>query len=85
MNPVPVVGIYIGWKGKSLMGPDMFTWLSSRYLEHRSVNGIVEGFERFLASRGLTPIPDPPSPPAIVFVTAPLAALRVARRWVSGS
>jgi class 3 adenylate cyclase len=48
--------------------PDMFRWLSARYLEHRSVNGIVEGFERFLATRGLTPIPEPPSPPAIVFV-----------------
>jgi adenylate cyclase len=46
----------------------MFTWLSARYLEHRSVSGIVEGFERFLASRGLAPIPEPPSPPAIVFV-----------------
>jgi adenylate cyclase len=43
-------------------------WLSARYLEHRSISGIVEGFERFLASRGLAPIPDPPSPPAIVFV-----------------
>jgi adenylate cyclase len=50
------------------LAPEMFTWLSARYLEHRSVNGIVEGFERFLASRGLAPIPDPPSPPAIVFV-----------------
>jgi class 3 adenylate cyclase len=50
------------------LAPEMFTWLSSRYLEHRSVSGIVEGFERFLASRGLAPIPDPPSPPAIVFV-----------------
>jgi adenylate cyclase len=50
------------------LAPEMFTWLSSRYLEHRSVNGIVEGFERFLASRGLAPIPDPPSPPAIAFV-----------------
>jgi adenylate cyclase len=48
--------------------PQMFTWLSARYLEHRSVSDIVEGFERFLASRGLAPIPDPPSPPAIVFV-----------------
>jgi class 3 adenylate cyclase len=48
--------------------PDMFRWLSARYLEHRSVNGIVEGFERFLATRGLAPIPEPPSPPAIVFV-----------------
>jgi adenylate cyclase len=46
----------------------MFTWLSARYLEHRSVNGIVEGFERFLASRGLAPIPDPLAPPAIIFV-----------------
>ena len=50
------------------LAPEMFTWLSARYLEHRSVNGIVEGFERFLASRGLAPIPEPPSPPAIVFV-----------------
>ena len=48
--------------------PEMFTWLSSRYLEHRSVNGIVEGFERFLATRGLTPPPAPQAPPAIVFV-----------------
>jgi adenylate cyclase len=48
--------------------PEMFTWLSSRFLEHRSVNGIVEGFERFLATRGLAPIPEAPSPPAIVFV-----------------
>jgi adenylate cyclase len=50
------------------LAPEMFTWLSARYLEHRSVSGIVEGFERFLATRGLAPIPDPPSPPAIVFV-----------------
>jgi adenylate cyclase len=50
------------------LAPDMFTWLSARYLEQRSVSGIVEGFERFLASRGLAPIPEPPSPPAIVFV-----------------
>jgi adenylate cyclase len=50
------------------LAPEMFTWLSARYLEQRSVSGIVDGFERFLASRGLAPIPDPPSPPAIVFV-----------------
>jgi adenylate cyclase len=48
--------------------PDLFRWLSSRYLEHRSIDGIVEGFERFLASRGLAPAPDPLGPPAIVFV-----------------
>jgi adenylate cyclase len=46
----------------------MFLWLSGRYLEHRSVNGIVEGFERYLATRGLVPAPDPLGPPAIVFV-----------------
>ena len=50
------------------LAPEMFTWLSARYLEHRSVSGIVEGFEKFLATRGLAPIPEPPSPPAIVFV-----------------
>jgi hypothetical protein len=27
-NPVPIVGVYIGWKGKSLMGPGWFSWLS---------------------------------------------------------
>jgi class 3 adenylate cyclase len=48
--------------------PEMFLWLSARYLEHRSVTGIVEGFERFLASRGLARPPDPLGPPAIVFV-----------------
>jgi adenylate cyclase len=48
--------------------PDLFLWLSARYLQHYSVDGIVEGFERFLASRGLAPEPDPLGPPAIVFV-----------------
>jgi adenylate cyclase len=48
--------------------PDMFLWLSARYLEHRSVTGIVEGFERFLASRGLARPPDRRGPPAMVFV-----------------
>ena len=48
--------------------PEMFLWLSARYLEHRSVTGIVDGFERFLASRGLAQLPDPLGPPAIVFV-----------------
>ena len=39
------------------LAPEMFLWLAARYLEHRSVNGIVEGFERFLATRGLAPVP----------------------------
>jgi adenylate cyclase len=50
------------------LAPEMFVWLSARYLEHRSLNGIVEGFERFLASRGLAPSPEEQPPPAIVFV-----------------
>ena len=27
-SPVPIVGVYVGWKGKSLMGPGFFTFLS---------------------------------------------------------
>jgi class 3 adenylate cyclase len=50
------------------LAPEMFLWLSGRYLEHRSVNQIVEGFERYVATRGLVPAPDPLGPPAIVFV-----------------
>jgi len=50
------------------LAPEMFVWLAARYLEHRSVTGIVDGFERFLASRGLARVPDPIAPPAIVFV-----------------
>jgi class 3 adenylate cyclase len=50
------------------LAPEMFLWLSARYLEHRSVNGIVEGFERFLATKGMAPLPAPPTPPAVVFV-----------------
>ena len=50
------------------LAPEMFVWLAARYLEHRSVTGIVDGFERFLASRGLAQVPDPIGPPAIVFV-----------------
>jgi adenylate cyclase len=48
--------------------PEMFTWLSYRYLEQRSVETIVDGFEHFLASRDLAPTPQPHAPPAIVFV-----------------
>ena len=50
------------------LAPDLFTWLSARYLERRSVEGIVEGFERFLALKDLTPMPEPQAPPAVVFV-----------------
>jgi len=51
-----------------LLVPDMFRWISYRYLEQRSVEGIVDGFERFLASRDLAPKPRPQAPTAIVFV-----------------
>jgi class 3 adenylate cyclase len=48
--------------------PRMIEWLSQRYNDHRSVAGIVEGFEEFFASRGLRhPTPATP-PPAVVFV-----------------
>ncbi len=48
--------------------PELFTWLSARSLERRSVEGIVEGFERFLALKDLTPMPEPQAPPAVAFV-----------------
>lgn len=48
--------------------PEMFAWLSDRYLEQRFVAGIVEGIERFLASRDVVPMPQSQGPPAIVFV-----------------
>jgi class 3 adenylate cyclase len=60
--------VRVAFMGATNLVPQMFTWLSTRYLEHRSVNGIVEGFERFLASRGLAPPPAPQEQPAIVFV-----------------
>jgi len=47
---------------------DLFRWLSTRYLERRSVESIVDGFERFLALKDLTPMPAPQAPPAVVFV-----------------
>src|SRR5262245_22921628 len=50
------------------LAPEMFLWLGARYLEYWSVNGIVQGFERYLATRGLAPDPGPVGTPAIVFV-----------------
>ena len=60
--------VRVAFTKASRLAPEMFLWLSARYLEHRSVSGIVDGFERFLAARGLAPTPDPLGPPAIVFV-----------------
>lgn len=50
------------------LAPEMFAWLSSRYIEQRFVAGIVEGVERYLASHELVPMPQSQPPPAIVFV-----------------
>jgi adenylate cyclase len=48
--------------------PRMMEWLIQRYNERRSVSSIVDGFERFFASRGMVPPPPPTLPPAVVFV-----------------
>jgi adenylate cyclase len=48
--------------------PDMMRWLVERYQEHRVVERIAEGFERFLASRNMAPPPGASAPPAVVFV-----------------
>jgi class 3 adenylate cyclase len=50
------------------LAPEMFAWLSYRYIEQRFVAGIVEGVERYLASHELVPMPQSQAPPAIVFV-----------------
>jgi adenylate cyclase len=49
------------------LAPRLMEWLTRKYLEQRSVEGIVEGFERFLASRGVVQA-SPAAPPAVVFV-----------------
>jgi adenylate cyclase len=48
--------------------PKMMEWLTLRFLERRAFEGIVGGFEEFLASRNLGPPPRPTPPPAVVFV-----------------
>jgi adenylate cyclase len=50
------------------VAPEMFTWLSYRYIEQRFVAGIVDGVERYLATHGMVPMPQSQGPPAIVFV-----------------
>ncbi len=50
------------------LAPRMMEWLTGRYLEQRSVQGLVVGFEEFLASRNLGPPPRSTGPPAVVFV-----------------
>ena len=40
-KPVPVVGVYVGWRGKSLMGPGWFTFMS--YWPRRNTANRVGG------------------------------------------
>ncbi|MBA2304828.1 MAG: hypothetical protein H0W08_19660 [Acidobacteria bacterium] len=40
-NPVPVVGVYIGWRGKSLKGPGLFTFIS--YWSRRNTANRIGG------------------------------------------
>jgi adenylate cyclase len=54
--------------GLVALAPRMMTWIFQAAIERRATEGIVDGFERFLASRGRAPQPDPPPPPAVVFV-----------------
>jgi adenylate cyclase len=50
------------------LGPELFAWLGQRYVAQEFTGNIVEGIERFLAARGLAPMPQAGPPPAIVFV-----------------
>jgi adenylate cyclase len=47
--------------------PTLMAWLTQRYVEQTIFAGIAEGFESFLAARGLAPPPEPAAPPAVVF------------------
>jgi adenylate cyclase len=50
------------------LAPEMFAWLSQRYVEQEFAANIVEGIEVFMAARDLAPMPKIAPPPAIVFV-----------------
>lgn len=50
------------------LAPELFAWLGQRYVAQQFTGNIVEGIERFLAARGLAPMPQAVPPPAIVFV-----------------
>jgi adenylate cyclase len=60
--------VTLAFVGLLQLAPRMMEWLTGRYLEQRSVQGLVEGFEEFLASRNLGPPPRSTGPPAVVFV-----------------
>ena len=47
-SPVPVIGVYMGWRGKSMMGPDWFTFVS--YWPRRNTANRVGGGPNFAES-----------------------------------
>lgn len=57
-EPVPVVGVYVGWKGRSLNGPGVFTWLS--YWGRRNTGNRVGGAALASLLNGIidTTVPD---------------------------
>jgi class 3 adenylate cyclase len=50
------------------LAPEMFAWLSQRYVEQEFTANIVDGIELFMAARQLAPTPKMAPLPAIVFV-----------------
>ena len=50
------------------LAPEMFAWLSQRYVEQEFTGNIVDGIEVFMAARDLAPMPKMAAPQAIVFV-----------------
>ena len=53
--PPPEVVLAVGTLVR--LAPEMFAWLGQRYLEQQFTANIVDGIERFLAARDLTPRP----------------------------
>jgi class 3 adenylate cyclase len=47
--------------------PRLMAWLTQKYVEQRVVSGTVDGFEQYLAARGVISHSARPAPPAVVF------------------
>ena len=67
-SPVPVVGIYIGWAGKSLMGPGFINWLS--YWGRRNTANRIGGdaLTAFVNRVVDTTVRDPADPSRVMLV-----------------
>jgi hypothetical protein len=81
-EPVPIVGLYVAWKGKSLMGPGWFTWLS--YWDRRNTaNRIGTAPLTALLNQAIeTTVPDQDQDPSRVMLVGHSFGARVLERAI---